>query len=81
MQDTTDAERSIMQQHVAYWMEYMNKGMVLAFGPVLDPKGGYGLGIVEVEDEQQVQELIANDPANGLNKYEYYLMKAITPKK
>ena len=80
MQDMTDAER-IMQQHIAYWTCYMNKGMVLAFGPVLDPEGAYGLGIVEVENEQQMQDMIASDPANGLNNYEYYLMKAVTAKK
>jgi uncharacterized protein YciI len=81
MQDMTDEERGIMQRHIAYWNGYMNKGMVLAFGPVLDPQGGYGLGIVEVENEQQMQDMIANDPANGLNTYEFYLMKAVTPKK
>jgi len=81
VQDITDEERDIMQRHIAYWTDYMNKGMALAFGPVLDPKGGYGLGIVEVENEQQMQDMIANDPANGLNKYGYYLMKAVTPKK
>jgi len=59
----------------------MNKGMVIAFGPVLDPKGGYGLGVVEVENEQQMKDMIASDPANGLNEYEYYLMKAVTTKK
>lgn len=47
MQDMTEKERKIMQQHVAYWNNFMDKGMVLAFGPVLDPQGGYGLGIVE----------------------------------
>jgi uncharacterized protein YciI len=81
MQDMTAEERTIMQQHIAYWNDYMNKGMVLAFGPVLDPKGVYGLGIVEVETEQQMKDMIANDPANGLNTYEFYLMKAVTPKK
>jgi uncharacterized protein len=81
MQDMTDDERKIMQQHIAYWNDFMNKGMVLAFGPVLDPNGAYGLGIVEVENEQQMLDMIASDPANGLNKYEYYLMKAVTPKK
>jgi hypothetical protein len=54
---------------------------VLAFGPVLDLQGVYGLGIVEVENEDQVKAMISKDPANGLNKYEYYLMKAVTPKK
>lgn len=81
VQDMTDDERKIMQQHIAYWNDYMSKGMVLVFGPVLDPKGAYGLGIIEVDTEQQMQDMIANDPANGLNKYEYYLMKAVTPKK
>jgi len=81
MQDMTDEERSVMQQHIVYWNDVMSKGMVLAFGPVLDPQGVYGLGIVEVENEQQVKDLIANDPANGLNIYEYYLMRAVTPQR
>ena len=58
----------------------MNQGKVLAFGPVLDPQGAYGLGIVEVDNEQEVKDMIAADPANGLNRYEYYGMKAVIPK-
>ncbi len=81
MQDMSNEERGIMQKHVGYWNDLMQKGKVLAFGPVLDPKGAYGLGIVEVENEEEVKTMIANDPANGLNNYEYYLMKAVTPKK
>jgi hypothetical protein len=81
MHDMSDEERGIMQRHIVYWTDCMNKGMVLAFGPVLDPKGDYGLGLVEVENEQQMLDMIANDPANGLNNYEYFLMKAVTPKK
>ena len=79
MQDMNDDERTIMQQHLAYWNNYMSKGMVLAFGPVLDPNGAYGLGVIEVENEQQMLDMISNDPANGLNQYEYYLMKAVVP--
>lgn len=81
MQDMTGEERAVMQKHIVYWNELMAQGKVLAFGPVLDPNGVYGLGIVEVDNEEQVKTMIANDPANGLNKYEYYLMKAVTPKK
>jgi len=81
MQDMTDEERGIMQRHVVYWKDFMDQGKVLALGPVLDPQGAYGLGIVEVESEQEVKDMIAADPANGLNKYEYYVMKAVTPKK
>lgn len=58
----TSEERNIMQQHVQYWKGYMNKGMVIVFGPVLQANNVYGLGIVSVESEEQVKELIANDP-------------------
>jgi uncharacterized protein YciI len=80
-QTMTDQERSIMTEHVAYWTDLMNKGKILVFGPVLDPKEIYGLGIVSVDDEQEVKDLIANDPAGKINKYEYFPMKAIVPAK
>lgn len=78
MTDMTDDEKKIMHQHVAYWSDYVNNGTIIVFGPVLDPKGGYGVGIVAVESEEELQQLIANDPANGLNKYEFYPMRAVT---
>jgi uncharacterized protein YciI len=81
MQDMNEQERSIMQKHIDYWNKLMTEGKVLAFGPVLDSNGIYGLGIVEVENEDPVKTMISGDPANGLNKYEYYLMRAVVPKK
>ena len=77
-QDMTPDERAIMQQHVAYWKDLMDKGMVIVFGPVMDPKAVYGLGIIEVDDEEQVRTFIENDPATTINTYEYYPMRAIT---
>ncbi len=76
----TVQERAIMQQHVVYWGDWMDKGRVVVYGPVLDPNGVYGIGVVEVEDEEQLKELIKNDPAATINKYEYYPMRAVTPK-
>ena len=80
-QDMTAEERAIMMQHVAYWADLMNKGLVVAFGPVMDPKEVYGVGIVEVEGEEQLKELIKNDPATSINHYEYYPMRAVIPVK
>lgn len=80
-QTMTAEERAIMMKHVAYWTEIMNQGKVLAFGPVLDPKAVYGLGIIAVESEQEVEEFIANDPATQINTYEYFPMKALVPAK
>src|SRR5689334_5851004 len=76
-QTMTDEERTIMQQHVGYWTNMMNQGKVLAFGPVMDPKEVYGLGIASVDDEQEVKDLISNDPAGKINRYEYFPMRAI----
>ncbi len=76
-QDMNEQERSIMQQHVKYWTELMKQGKVVAFGPVLDPSGTYGLGIVCVKDESEVKTLTDNDPANGLNRYEFHKMLAV----
>ena len=80
-QTMTQEEREIMMQHVGYWTEIMNQGKVLAFGPVLDPKEVYGLGIIAVDSEQEVKDFIAKDPASKINHYEYFPMKAIVPEK
>ena len=74
--DITDEERIVMHEHVNYWKPYVENGIVLVPGPVLDPKGGFGIAIIGVEDELQLKTLIANDPANGLNSYEIYPMRA-----
>jgi len=79
--DMTTEERSIMQQHVAYWRTLMDKDMVVVFGPVMDPAGVYGLGVVSAEGTEQIEELIRNDPANGLNRYEYHQMMAVVAEK
>lgn len=80
-QTMTDEERSIMMKHVGYWTELMNKGKVVAFGPVLDPAEVYGLGIISVDSEQEVKDFIANDPAAKINRYEYFPMRAVVPAK
>jgi uncharacterized protein YciI len=78
MKDMTEQEKSIMQKHVAYWKPYVEDGTMMLMGPVMDPKGGYGIGIIAVDNEEQLKALIANDPANGLNSYEFYPMRAVT---
>jgi uncharacterized protein len=61
-QDMTDAEKRLMQEHVAYWTSLAAKGVALLFGPVLDPAGSYGIGVVRVEKEEDVHVITANDP-------------------
>jgi len=58
----TPAEGQLMQQHVAYWRGFMESGNVLAFGPVADPKGTFGIGILRLDDGTDAQSLASNDP-------------------
>lgn len=80
-QTMTTEERSVMQAHIAYWKPYLEDGTMLIFGPVLDPAATYGMGIIAVDNESQVPDLINNDPASTINKYEYYPMMAVVPSK
>jgi uncharacterized protein YciI len=73
----TDEERSIMQHHAAYWRGLMNKGKVLVFGPVLEPKGAYGFGIIPAENEEEVKAFMAGDPATKILTFEFYQMLAV----
>jgi uncharacterized protein YndB with AHSA1/START domain len=61
--DMTPEEATIMQEHVAYWSDHLNQGRALIFGPVADPKGSWGLGVVRVADEAQVRAIEERDPA------------------
>ena len=78
MFDMTNEERTIMEQHVAYWKTYIDNGTVIVLGPVMDTKGGYGIAVVTVDSEEELQQIISKDPANGLNSYEVYPMRAVT---
>jgi uncharacterized protein len=78
MSDMTENERMIMKAHVAYWAPYVNDGTVIVLGPVSDPKGGYGIAVLRVDSEEQLNSLIEKDPANGLNSYEFYPIRAVT---
>ena len=81
-QDMTVEERTVMLEHIAYWTDKAEKGIAIVFGPVFDPEGGYGLGIIEVENEDQVYTLIKDDPAvkSGIQRTEFYPMRAVIPK-
>lgn len=73
----SDEERRLMQEHAAYWKGLAEKGVALLFGPVGDPKGAYGICITEVNSEEQIHLITADDPVmkSGLNfTFETYPM-------
>jgi uncharacterized protein YciI len=75
--DQTEEEERLMQEHVAYWTGLAAKGVALLFGPVLDPSGSYGIGVVEVRNEEDLKVLTANDPVTRSGsefRHEAYVM-------
>ena len=68
--DMTPNERAIMERHVAYWSEVAGRGTAIVFGPVMDPQGVYGIGVYQVQDENEMRQLLEHDPAKGLLRYD-----------
>jgi len=72
--DMTEAEAAIMEQHFAYWKPFEESGIVVVFGPVLDPSGAWGLGVVAGDEPNDISALGAEDPAvkTGMSTFEVY---------
>jgi uncharacterized protein YciI len=79
----TDDERQTMAEHAAYWQRLMTDGRVVAFGPVDDPAGSYGLAIVLADDLAQAEAMRDADPAvlspHGLRVEIAPMFRLITP--
>lgn len=58
----TPEERTIMQEHVAYWRTQTEAGHALLFGPVVDPEQSWGIAVVEADSAQHLAELRQDDP-------------------
>ena len=58
----SDAEAKLMGDHAAYRAGLLGEGSVVAFGPVLDPVGVWGLALVEAEDDAAARALTDRDP-------------------
>jgi uncharacterized protein YciI len=61
-QDMTEEELNAMHEHAAYWRRHLEAREVLLFGPVADPKGTWGLAILNVENERRAKDLANSDP-------------------
>jgi len=74
--DITPEEAAIMGEHVAYWTERAREGAAVAFGPVHDPAGVWGIAIVDAESQAAADSLRESDPAfvKGLGRVEIYPM-------
>ncbi|MBC3189844.1 hypothetical protein H7X46_02040 [Pseudonocardia sp. C8] len=61
--DMTEHEASVMAEHAGYWTTLRDQGTAVAFGPVLDPAGHWGLAVVEAGSDAEIDRIRAGDPA------------------
>jgi len=66
------SEEKVMVDHFAYWKDLYAKGICIFGGPVLDPKGVYGVMAFKAANEDEARALVAADPSvkAGVNKCE-----------
>lgn len=78
-QDATAAEKALMERHFAYWKDLNAKGVCVFGGPVLDPRGVYGILVVRTATEEEARALGNGDPSvkAGVNKIEVAEMRVV----
>ena len=77
--DASPAEQALMEQHFLYWKGLFEKGVCVFGGPVLDPRGVYGVLAVDAASEAEARALGENDPSvkAGVNHIEVAEMRAV----
>ena len=50
----TAEEQSAMAGHMEYWQQLLRDGKVVVYGPVADPEGMWGLGVLRAADRAEV---------------------------
>jgi len=61
--DQNVEEKRIMQLHTQYWMELKDKTKIIVYGSVFEPKGVYGMVVIEVENDEEANYIAKCDPA------------------
>jgi uncharacterized protein YciI len=75
--DMTETEQALMTAHFVYWKGMFDKGVCLFGGPVLDPKGVYGVLAIQAATEDEARAIAAADPSvkGGVNRIEVAEMR------
>jgi uncharacterized protein YciI len=60
--DMSEAEKVAMTAHAKYWQRLAEDQRAVVVGPVFDPKGAWGMAVVETENEAEAEALAEADP-------------------
>jgi uncharacterized protein YciI len=79
----SEGERETMMAHIGYWSSLAEQGKALAFGPVNDPRGPYGIGVVLAANDAEAAALRDGDPAmfspHGFRTEIAPMLRLVTP--
>jgi uncharacterized protein YciI len=62
-QTMTLAEQHAMTAHQEYWQRLLHDGRVVVYGPVADPEGIWGMGVLRAAGQAEVLAIGNNDPS------------------
>ncbi len=83
MSDMSPEERETMARHVGYWTRLAEEGTAIAFGPVADAAGAYGIGVVLAAGLDDAEALRDGDPAmrspHGFRTEIAPMLRLVTP--
>jgi len=70
----TDDEQQAMGRQQEYWRTLTEQGRVIVYGPVADPEGVWGMGVVRAPSRAEVIDLGNHDPvvAAGVATFEVF---------
>ncbi|WP_006244590.1 YciI family protein [Mycolicibacterium tusciae] len=80
-QTMTPAEQQAMAAHQEYWQQLLRDGRVVVYGPVAQPEGVWGLGVLRAADRAEVLAIAERDPSvtAGVNTFEVFeIMDGVT---
>jgi uncharacterized protein len=81
-QTMTPEEQQAMAQHPDYWQQLLADGRVVVYGPVADPEGVWGMGVLRAAGRAEVLAIGENDPSirAGVNTFEVLeIIGGVTP--
>jgi len=62
-QDMTEPEKKLMEDHYTYWKARYEEGVCVFGGPVMDPKGVYGVLAIRATTEEEARAIASADPS------------------
>jgi uncharacterized protein len=73
-QTMTAEEQQAMAEHMVYWRQLLADGKVVVYGPVADPEGVWGMGVLRAADRAEVLAIGERDPSivAGVNTFEVF---------